>query len=322
MKRPILVTGAAGFIGSRYVEFCNVTHTPLISVDKLEHFKDRTEHENTHYGEIVNRDDLFAWLKEHQPQLAGVIHLGACTDTTELDEEYLDRMNTAYSKTLWSYCTEKKIPFVYASSAATYGGGENGYDDDESIISQLRPLNPYGESKRLFDLWALDEERAGRTPPSWAGFKFFNVYGYGERHKGSMASVVIHAYDQIRSTGKVKLFRSHRAEIPDGHQKRDFIFVEDVVSVLDFALRKPLSRGIFNLGTGEARTFVDLVTPVFQELGQPVRIDFIDTPPSLRERYQYFTEAKMVRLKEAGYTHSFTPLEAGVKKYVRQLKSR
>ena len=221
---------------------------------------------------------------------------------------------------LWAYCTAQALPLVYASSAATYGDGANGYDDDEALIPALKPLNPYGDSKQQFDLWALAEERAGRRPPSWSGFKFFNVYGFGERHKGAMASVVLHAFDQIRAGGDVRLFKSHRAGIADGHQKRDFIFVEDVVDVLHFALATPIPRGIYNLGTGTGRTFLDLARATFAALGAPERIEFIDMPVELRERYQYFTEARMERLRAAGYRTPFTTLEDGVRQYVSRLQ--
>jgi ADP-L-glycero-D-manno-heptose 6-epimerase len=187
------------------------------------------------------------------------------------------------------------------------------------MISELKPLNPYGESKRLFDLWALHQELNGKAPPYWSGFKFFNVYGFGERHKGKMASVVLHAFDQIQKRGRVQLFKSHKEGILDGHQKRDFIWVRDVVQVLRFASEKPIQRGIFNLGTGQARTFLDLVTAVFTELGEIPQIDFIDTPEELRARYQYFTEAKMDKLRSEGYTEPFQSLESGVSYYVEQL---
>ncbi len=318
----LLVTGAAGFIGARFVEACQKRSYSVISVDEPSYFSSRTEHRNIQFGQIVDRATLFDWLKTRRPTLRGIVHLGACTDTTEMDEQYLTRMNLDYSKSIWTYASQNKIPLVYASSAATYGDGTLGYDDDESLIPSLKPLNPYGESKRLFDLWALNQEKEGVKPPSWSAFKFFNVYGFGERHKEKMASVALHAFDQIRNTGKVRLFKSHRSDIAHGYQKRDFIFVEDVIDVLFFALEKPISRGIYNLGTGKARTFLDLVRPVFSTLQKPENIEFIDTPLALRDRYQYFTEAKMDRLCVQGYLKSFTSLEAGVSKYVRELEAR
>ena len=250
---------------------------------------------------------------------AAVIHMGACSDTMETDVEYLRRVNIGYSQKLWNYCTEKKIPFVYASSAPTYGEGENGYSDDETLISKLKPLNAYGNSKQIFDLWALDQEKQGSAPPFWSGFKFFNVYGFGERHKGKMASVILHAYDQIQQTGGMRLFKSHRDGIGHGEQKRDFISVEDVVEVLHFAVKKPIKRGIFNLGTGHAQSFLDLAHAVFAALGA-AQIDFIDTPVSIRDKYQYFTEAKMDRLKTEGYSRRFSDLNAGALAYVNRLK--
>ncbi len=228
-------------------------------------------------------------------------------------------MNLEYSKKIWTYATSHKIPLVYASSAATYGDGSLGYDDDETLIPKLTPLNPYGESKKQFDLWVLEEEKKCHTPPAWSGFKFFNVYGFGERHKVDMSSVVLKAFDQIKKTGAVRLFKSYHPEFPDGGQKRDFIFVDDVIDVLHFALQKPIRRGIFNLGGGIARTFLDLVHPVFQELKIPEKIIYIHMPLEIRDRYQYFTEAKMTRLRGAGYTKPFTSLEVGVQKYVKNL---
>jgi ADP-L-glycero-D-manno-heptose 6-epimerase len=208
---------------------------------------------------------------------------------------------------------------IYASSAATYGDGAQGYDDDESKLGLLKPLNLYGESKHKFDLWALEQEKRGVQPPHWAGFKFFNVYGFGERHKGRMASVVLHSSTQIKSQGFVRLFKSHREGIADGHQKRDFVYVGDVISVLHFALDQPISRGIFNLGTGQARTFLDLTRAVFKAMHREEKIDFVDTPVEIRDKYQYFTEARMQKLKSAGYTQPFTSLEEGVKAYLERL---
>jgi ADP-L-glycero-D-manno-heptose 6-epimerase len=315
-----LITGAAGFVGARYVELCRKSGRDVVSVDLASHFETRPEHQAVDFGQIVDREHLFSWLEKEKPVLSSVVHLGACTDTTQLDEAYLRRINTEYSQELWTYCSRARVPFVYASSAATYGDGALGYDDDESLIPKLVPLNPYGESKRLFDLWALTQEKRGESPPSWSGFKFFNVYGFGERHKNKMASVVLHAYDQILATGKVKLFKSHRPDYEHGHQKRDFILVDDVLDVLDFAATRPIRRGIFNLGTGRARTFLDLVQATFSAMGRPAQIEFIDTPMELRERYQYFTEAKMERLRAQDYSRPFTSIEDGVRRYVEQLR--
>lgn len=318
MKGPLLVTGAAGFIGARFVEAARERGLEVISVDSKEHFGSRPEHIGVDFGTIVDRDELVSRLQA-MPEPAAIVHLGACTDTTELDVAYLRRVNLDYSKMLWVYATQHKVPLVYASSAATYGGGELGFDDDETLFSKLKPLNPYGDSKLMFDLWALEQEKAGKRPPAWSGFKFFNVYGYGERHKEKMASVVLHAYDRILKTGEALLFKSHREGIADGHQKRDFVAVEDVVDVLFFALEKPMSRGIFNLGSGQARTFLDLVNAVFAGLKREPKIAFVDTPVEIRDRYQYFTEAKMSRLRAAGYTQPFSTLEEGVGRYIMRL---
>jgi ADP-L-glycero-D-manno-heptose 6-epimerase len=316
---PLLVTGAAGFIGARFVESCGRRGIPVVSVDRGESFADRVEHRGLDFGTIVDFERLDAWLTAGPRDLAGIVHLGACTDTTEMDVAYLRRVNLEYSQRLWRWATEQRVPLVYASSAATYGDGALGYDDDEALLPRLAPLNPYGESKQQFDLWALAEERAGRRPPSWTGFKFFNVYGFGERHKGKMASVILHAFDQIRAGGEVRLFKSYRPDFADGAQRRDFVSVDDVVAVLHFALDRAVPRGVFNLGTGTSRTFLDLAHATFAALGVPPRIRFIDMPEGLRERYQYSTEARMDRLRAAGYAPPFSSLEDGVRRYVDRL---
>ena len=319
LDRPVVVTGAAGFVGARFAASCCKTGSPVISVDEPTYFRTRKEHAGIQFGRVVDRRDLFDWLETELPSLAAIVHLGACTDTTEMDEVYLRETNLEYSKRLWSYAALERVPFIYASSAATYGDGSSGYDDDEALIPSLRPLNPYGQSKQDFDLWALQQERLGNSPPSWAGFKFFNVYGFGERHKENMASVVLHAFDQIQQCGKVQLFKSYREGIEDGHQTRDFVFVDDIVAVLHFALLTPVRRGIFNLGTGTARTFLDLARCVFKELGKVEHIEFVDMPFGIRERYQYHTEATMRRLRREGYQDPFVTLEQGVHAYVRSL---
>jgi ADP-L-glycero-D-manno-heptose 6-epimerase len=248
--------------------------------------------------------------------------MGASSDTTEMRVDFLRRVNVDYSKQLWDLCREFQIPFIYASSAATYGGGEEGYADDEATMARLKPLNPYGQSKLDFDLWVLQQSKAGHEPPAWSGFKFFNVYGFGERHKGRQSSVVLQGFDQILSTGKLKLFKSHKPGVADGEQKRDFIFVDDVIDAMMFALERPIRRGIFNLGTGKARSFLDLARATFQALGMSPKIEFIDTPVEIRDRYQYFTEAPMQKLREAGYAREFTSLEDGVRETIRELRSR
>ncbi|OFZ79247.1 MAG: ADP-glyceromanno-heptose 6-epimerase [Bdellovibrionales bacterium RIFOXYD1_FULL_53_11] len=314
-----LVTGAAGFIGSRFVSSCNKRGIRVISVDKPEHFNARTEHQGVDAGTIIDREELFTVLKRDKPSVDAIVHMGACSDTMQLDEAFLRRVNIEYSQNIWNHARDHSIPLVYASSAATYGDGSRGYNDDEDLTQKLQPLNPYGESKRRFDLWALSEDRAGQMPPSWCGLRFFNVYGFGERHKARMASVVLHAFDQIRKTGRSRLFKSHREGIAHGHQKRDFIFVDDAVEVMHFAIEKRLKRGIYNLGTGEARTFLDLSRAVFAAMEKPEDIEFFDTPAELRDRYQYFTEAEMKKLRGIGYAKPFTSLETGVKSYVDEL---
>ncbi len=321
LGKTYLVTGAAGFIGSRFIESCTEKGISLISVDREALFKDRHPHLylNFSFGRIVDLENLFEWLQNQRPELDAIVHLGAITDTREGHLPLLQRLNIEYSKSLWSYAHQNKIPFIYASSAATYGDGSLGYNDDETLISSLHPLNPYGDSKLKFDLWALDQEKQGNHPPTWSGFKFFNVYGWGERHKGFMSSVVLHAFDEIQKTGQVTLFKSHREEIADGFQKRDFIDVADILEVLHFAIKKPIQRGIYNLGTGQARTYLDLAKAVFRALNQPEKIQFIDTPLSIRDKYQYFTEAKMDRLRAQGDHRPFTSLENGVQKYIEKL---
>ena len=231
-----------------------------------------------------------------------VFHIGARTDTTEFDVEIFNRLNLNYTKDIWKICAENEIPMVYASSAATYGDGSLGYDDNHDIVEKLKPLNVYGESKNNFDKWALKQEK---TPPSWYGLKFFNVYGPNEYHKGRMASVIMHAVKQIKETGGMKLFRSHRPDYSDGGQLRDFVYVKDVVEVMLFLWEYEVESGLYNLGTGKARTFLDLAKATFKALGVEENISFIDTPEDIRDKYQYFTEANMTKLLNQGYKNLF-----------------
>jgi ADP-L-glycero-D-manno-heptose 6-epimerase len=318
-RTHVVVTGAAGFVGARTVQALGTRGDAVVSVDRLDRFDTRPEHAAINFGTRVDMDAIDPWLAEHGSQVRAIVHMGACTDTRETNRAYLDTVNVSSSRQLWNRAAQLGVPFIYASSAATYGAGAAGYDDDEALIPALEPLNPYGDSKQQFDLWALAEERAGRRPPHWTGLKFFNVYGFGERHKGPMSSVVIQAFDQIRDRGRVRLFRSHREGIADGHQARDFVFIDDVVGVLLGLVDRPLARGIFNVGSGRARTFLDLAHAVFAAMGRPPVIDFIDTPADLQKTYQYFTEAPMARLRTAGYAKTPASLEDGVTTYVRDL---
>jgi len=311
----ILITGAAGFIGSCMVAYLQEQGAgKLILVDDFSIEKKQPNFQHRKVVQLVPRSELFSWLSTHKPELEGVIHLGARTDTTEFDWEIFQQLNLDYSKQIWSYCTEHQIPLVYASSAATYGEGEQGFADETDRISHLKPLNPYGQSKQDFDLWVLKQST---HPPFWAGLKFFNVYGPNENHKGRMASVIFHAFHQIQQTGGMRLFRSHRADYQDGEQRRDFIYVKDLVRVIAFLLDKQPASDIYNLGTGQARTFWDLTLATFAAMDMPANIRFIDIPADIRERYQYFTEANMEKLRAAGYTADFTSLEEGVGEYVK-----
>ncbi len=328
IHRTYWVTGAAGFIGSRFVESCHRKGIAVVSIDASSHFKERTEHSDIHFGEVIDRDPFYQQIQNKKNKFPetlnrrvdAIIHLGASTNTMEFRRDYLNKMNFECSKALWRFAVNAGIPFVYSSSAATYGAGELGYSDDENLLPRLKPLNPYGQSKHDFDLWLLEQEREGRSPPLWAGFKFFNVYGYGERHKGKMSSVVLQAFDQVYKNGFVRLFKSHLPDVSHGFQKRDFIFIEDVVRVLHFAIEKPIRRGIFNLGAGKARTFLDLANAVFESCGKKGSIQFVDTPLKIRDKYQYFTEAKMEKLRSVGFHNEFTTLEKGVCGYFNDLK--
>jgi ADP-L-glycero-D-manno-heptose 6-epimerase len=312
----IIVTGAAGFIGSQLVRKLNEENfNAIIAVDKFDNPIKNQHLEGCRLFSKVDRDEFHNWIKENHREVEFIFHIGARTDTAEFDRDLLFSLNTEYSQKIWSYCVDYQIPLVYASSAATYGAGEQGYADDDKLIPNLKPLNPYGESKNTFDLWVLNQKS---TPFFWAGLKFFNVYGANEDHKGRMASVIWHAYHQIRETGGMKLFRSHRPDYNDGEQRRDFIYVRDVVNVCYFLMRQRKYSGIFNLGTGNARTFLELTKAVFKSMNKPENISFIDTPLDIRDKYQYFTEAKMDKLRNIGYDQEFTDLEQGVKEYVTE----
>lgn len=312
----IVITGAAGFIGSCLISKLNQEgYTDLILVDDFSNEKKKPNYINKQYVSLIERKQFLSWFKEHAKEVSFVFHIGAKTDTAEFNVELLNELNLNYTKTIWQICTENTIPLIYASSAATYGLGEFGYDDDEHKIHLLKPLNPYGESKNDFDKWAIAQPSA---PPRWAGFKFFNVYGPNEYHKGRMASVIFHSFNQINATGMVKLFRSHHPKYTDGGQLRDFVYVKDVVNVLFFTFKEKIKNGIYNLGSGKARPFLDLAKATFKALGKEPHIEFIDTPIDIRDKYQYFTEANMAKLNAQGYTTPFTSLEDGVEDYVKK----
>jgi ADP-L-glycero-D-manno-heptose 6-epimerase len=311
----IIVTGAAGFIGSCLIKKLNQENfNSLIAVDKFNVSAKAKNLEGAKIQEFVDRDNFMTWLDKNYELVEFIFHIGAKTDTAEFDTALLNRLNTQYTKDTWTRCISYQIPLVYASSAATYGLGEEGYEDDESRIHLLKPLNPYGQSKQDFDLWAISQQK---KPFFWAGLKFFNVYGPNEYHKGRMASVIWHAFHQIRKTGKMKLFRSHNANYKDGEQMRDFVYVKDVVDVCYFLMHHRKNPGIYNLGSGKARTFLDLTKGVFSAMNKPEHIEFIDTPKDIRDKYQYFTEATMDKLTDIGYSQPFYSLEKGIDDYVR-----
>jgi ADP-L-glycero-D-manno-heptose 6-epimerase len=310
----IVITGAAGFIGSCLAALMNEQgFTDLVLVDDFSFDKKKANYSTKKYNQLIERTNFISWLAINAQEIDFIFHLGARTDTTEFDKEIFETLNVQYSKDVWNACVQFNIPLVYASSAATYGNGELGYDDNHQTIPNLKPLNPYGNSKQEFDCWVLKQTT---TPPFWAGLKFFNVYGPNEFHKARMASVIFHSYNQIQATGKVKLFRSHRNEYKDGWQLRDFIYVKDLISVCNFLMKKTAPSGIYNLGTGKARSFYDLATATFKAMHKEVNIEFIDIPSDIRETYQYFTEANMQKLIDAGYIEPFTSLEDGVTDYV------
>jgi ADP-L-glycero-D-manno-heptose 6-epimerase len=311
----IVVTGAAGFIGSCLVGLLNKSgYDDIVVVDDFSKtFKDKNLEGKTIKAK-VGRKDFIKWLDQFGEEVDFIYHIGARTDTTEFDKSIFDELNVDYSKAIWHACVKFSIPLVYASSAATYGLGEFGYKDDHAVIPKLKPLNPYGDSKNEFDIWLLEQTE---TPPFWAGLKFFNVYGPNEFHKGRMASVIFHAFKQIKETGGMKLFRSHNPDYTDGGQLRDFIYVKDVISVCLYLMESSPNSGIYNLGSGKARTFLALVENTFKAMNEEVNVGFIDTPEDIRDKYQYFTEADMSKLIDSGYTKPFHTLEEGVKDYVQ-----
>lgn len=311
----IVVTGAAGFIGSYLVGYFNEQgEDQIIVVDDFSSTEKNKNLEGKDFQKQIERNRFIDWFKKNHEEVDFVFHIGARTDTTEFDKEIFDELNVAYSKAIWNICAENMIGLIYASSAATYGLGELGYKDDHSLVEKLKPLNPYGDSKNEFDIWALKQKN---KPPFWAGLKFFNIYGPNEFHKGRMASVIFHAFNQIRETGGMRLFKSHNPDYKDGEQQRDFVYVADLAKVIDWLAENQPESGLYNLGSGKARTFLDLVNATFDAMGEKSKISFIPTPEDIRDKYQYFTEADMTKLYKSGYPDQFYSLEEGVEDYVK-----
>ena len=312
----IVVTGAAGFIGSCLVKKLNdLGHENIILVDDFTIKSKERNLQNKAYLQKVSRNVFFDWLEQNKNPIDFIFHIGARTDTTEFNKETLQKLNIDYSKNIWNYCFNTKTPLVYASSAATYGIGENGYEDSHEIINKLKPLNPYGESKNDFDIWVLKQKT---TPPFWAGLKFFNVYGPNEYHKGRMASVIFHAFNQIQANQKMKLFRSHNENYKNGEQLRDFIYVKDAVEFVIFFLKNNHISGLFNSGTGRAQSFNDLANAVLiNTKGDKSNIKYIDMPDDLKGKYQYYTEANLDKISNKGFNLKFKNLEEGVNDYMQ-----
>jgi len=323
----IVVTGGAGFIGSCLVAALERAGVrDVVVVDWIDHeAKRRNLLKRRNLAAFVPPEALDDFLAREGRHVEAMFHLGAISSTTETDLALLERVNVALPLGLWRFCAGRGIPFLYASSAATYGDGTRGFDDafDGQALRRLEPLNPYGASKHRFDLEVLRMVSAGEpAPPSWAGLKFFNVYGPNEYHKGAQRSVPLALFEQVRDGGRARLFRSHHTDYADGGQLRDFVWVEDCVDAVLALWRQPRVSGLFNIGTGQARSFLDLAHAVFAAMARPVAIDWIDTPEAIRERYQYFTQARVERLRQAGFAAPFTSLERGVRLYLTEYLSK
>lgn len=315
----IVITGGAGMIGSMIAWHLNTVleRDDIIIADRLHHPEQWQNLVHRRYANYLDKDELFGWL-EHADDIDAIIHMGAISATIERDFNKLVEDNIRYSQKLWAWCAERKVPFLYASSAATYGNGEFGYDDDEDKLDRLRPLNGYGYSKQFFDQWVQRQVGQGRAaPPQWCSFKFFNVYGPNEYHKERMASVALHSFNQFRETGTVRLFKSHVDDYQDGMQLRDFVYVKDAAAVVVHFLQNPQYSGIYNIGTGHARSFKDLASTVMTSMGGVPSITYVDMPQDLQGNYQYFTEASIAKLHAAGYRQPFRTLEDGVGDYVQ-----
>lgn len=320
----ILVTGGAGFIGSNLVAGLEKAGADAIVVcDRLGSDEKWRNIAKRDLADLIPPEDIAAFIEGAGSRIDAVFHLGAISATTETDADYIIDNNFRLSRTLWELCTRYRIPLIYASSAATYGDGSAGFDDDGSrrALSRLQPLNAYGWSKHLFDRWVMRMVKGGGetlSPPQWAGLKFFNIYGPNEYHKGGQISVALKNFREISESGTAILFKSHNPDYPDGGQRRDFVWVGDCVDVMLWLIGNPSVNGLFNLGTGKARSFAELAGAVFAVLGREADIHYVPTPPAIRETYQYFTEARMARLRQAGYTAPVTGLEDGVGRYVRE----
>jgi len=311
----IVVTGAAGFIGSCLVGKLNAEgFKDIVLVDDFTDDGKNKNFENKTYTAKVNREGLIPWIDSNHKFIQFIFHMGARSATTGFSKEVYNHLNLDYTKAVWNKCVEYGLPLVYASSAATYGMGEHGYDDSHEIVGKLKPLNLYGESKNDFDKWALSQEK---QPYFWAGLKFFNVYGPNEYHKGRMSSVILHAFNQIKATNKMKLFKSHNPDFADGGQTRDFVYVKDLTEIMMFLMNHRKNSGLYNVGTGTGRTFLDLTQNTFKAMGKPENIEFIDTPLDIRNKYQYFTEANMSKLLAIGYNKGFHSFEDGIDDYVK-----
>ena len=311
----IVVTGAAGMIGSNLVRKLNDEgYKDIVVVDEFSREEKNRNLDNKQLAARVDRMRFFEWLDENHKFVQFIFHMGARSATTGYPKSVYDELNLNYSKTVWKKCVAYGIPLVYASSAATYGLGEKGYNDDHTVVGDLHPLNLYGESKNDFDKWALQQEE---HPFFWAGLKFFNVYGPNEYHKGRMASVILHTFNQIKETEGMKLFKSHHPDYKDGEQTRDFVYVKDLSKIMFFLMHHRKNSGIYNVGTGKGRTFLDLATNTFKAMGKEPNITFIPTPEDIRDKYQYFTEANMSKLHKIGYDEPFYSLEAGIDDYVK-----
>ncbi|HEV3180532.1 MAG TPA: ADP-glyceromanno-heptose 6-epimerase [Steroidobacteraceae bacterium] len=321
----ILLTGGAGFIGSNLVAALTERGEPVAVCDRLRDAGKWRNLARVPLRELIAPEALLEWLPAQGARIEAIVHMGAISSTTEADADLITAVNFRLPQALWRWCASAGKRFIYASSAATYGLAEHGFDDDPSpqALARLRPLNPYGWSKHLFDRWVAQVlEEGGPRPPQWVGLKFFNVYGPNEYHKGGMRSVVTQKYPLAAAGNPVTLFRSHRVGVADGAQKRDFIYVRDCIEVMLWLLDHPEVNGLFNLGTGRARSFEELARALCTALERPVRLEYVEMPAAVRAHYQYFTEARMERLRAAGYTQAFTPLEEGVRDYVQRYLSQ